>query len=234
MICTAIISQREEFESSASLLHVVLRHNPPLEVVVDMLKMFTGEDRKSVLHAKDSKGRTPLHIAAGCEAHPMVINLLSRADNSVCVSVDNDGRTPLHLACDTSSSTIQQENANLHQLEQQPQRQRSPPSYDAIRALLSESLEASLIEDAEEMSPLEYAIVLEASMDVVNLLQKATTESSMKRRRIVEKQQDQQSHKRRRLLSDGSDVVVVGNANTPGMEEMAPQNGDTRKVSYQM
>jgi len=45
-----------------------------------------------------------------------------------------------------------------------------PPSYDAIRYLLSQSLEASLIEDADKTSPLKYTITSEASMGVLDLL----------------------------------------------------------------
>ena len=48
-----------------------------------------------------------------------------------------------------------------------------------VRALLSTSLQASLIEDHEDMSPLEYAILADAPMEVVELLQKATSMQSV-------------------------------------------------------
>lgn len=180
-----------------SLLHVCLRYNPPLEVVLKMIKMFS--DRTAALRAQDAMGRTPLHIAAAYDADPTVLKLLGSADPMTCSILDKDGRSPLHLACDSSCNILHDENA-IPTGPQEPQRQhRDVPSYDAVRALLSESLHPALIEDEDGMSALEYAIISDASIEVVNLLQKATMQL-----RQQEQQERQRLSKKRRLLDEAS------------------------------
>eukprot|EP00579_Thalassiosira_antarctica_P026881 CAMPEP_0202013834 /NCGR_PEP_ID=MMETSP0905-20130828/27392_1 /ASSEMBLY_ACC=CAM_ASM_000554 /TAXON_ID=420261 /ORGANISM="Thalassiosira antarctica, Strain CCMP982" /LENGTH=262 /DNA_ID=CAMNT_0048573527 /DNA_START=187 /DNA_END=975 /DNA_ORIENTATION=- len=196
MICNTI-PNIEEFKGGKTLLHACLRYDPPLEIVAKMIKMFP--DRTAALRAQDCTGRTPLHIAAACVADPMVIKLLGSADPTTCTILDEDGRTPLHLACDISF-TIQDENDKCHP--QQPQ-QRETRSYDAVRALLSDSLVASLVEDEDGMSALEYAIISDASIEVVTLLQKATMES-------LQEREQQRLRKKRRLLDEDGDTTSTG------------------------
>ena len=178
-----------------SLLHACLRYSPPLEVVVKMVNMFP--DRTSTLRAQDCMGRTPLHIAAACDADPMVIKLLGSANPSTCNILDQDGRTPLHLACDRSCSILDENDT-----QSRPQ-QHDTPSYGAVRALLSESLSPALIEDEDGMSALEYAIISDASIEVVNLLQKATMESHQEREKL-------RSNKKRRLLDGTTTTADIG------------------------
>lgn len=177
-----------------SLLHACLCYSPPLGVVVKMVNMFP--DRTSALRAQDCMGRTPLHIAAACDANPMVIKLLISANPSTCNILDQDGRTPLHLACDSSCSILDENDT-----QSQPQ-QREAPSYGAVRALLSESLSPALIEDEDGMSALEYAIISDASIEVVHILQKATMKSHQEREKL-------RSSKKRRLL-DGTTTADIG------------------------
>jgi hypothetical protein len=47
------------------------------------------------------------------------------------------------------------------------------PCHDAIRALLSGSLAAATIEDSDEMNPVEHAIMSNAPLKTVKLLQNA-------------------------------------------------------------
>ena len=165
MICSAMPTC-DEFRGT-SLLHVCLRYSAPLKIVAKIIEMYP--DRTAALRARDGMGRTPLHVAAACDADAMVIKLLGSADPATCNILDDDGRTPLHLACDISGDIIHDENDKPP-----PPKQREAPSYDVVRALLSESLEPTLVEDEDGMSPLEYAIISGASIEVVNLLQKAT------------------------------------------------------------
>jgi len=54
------------------------------------------------------------------------------------------------------------------------QTERAPPTIDVVRALLSGSWRSVLVEDEDEMSPIEYAIVSDANIKVVKLLQKTS------------------------------------------------------------
>lgn len=167
MVSDILIQCTNQF-NGMTLLHACCRHQPPLEIVAEIIRL-----RPELVSARDCLGRTPLHIAAGCSAHPHVIKTLAHADPSTCTVQDEDLRTPLHLACDRD--------CNLFEDPEDPREL----SYDAVRALLSESLEAAIMEDEDEMNPVEYAIMSDADIRLVKLLQKATQKaaSSKKRRK---------------------------------------------------
>ena len=169
-------------KDTMTLLHAVLRYNPPLETVIKMMlqHQVVGTNDCNMIdavRAQDSMGRTPLHIAAACDADAMIIKLLGNADPMTCSTLDTDGRTPLHLAC------MNDDNDASHN----PTRH-GPPSIANVRALLSVSLEPALIEDEDDMSALEYAIISDANIDVVKLLQLATMkcQTTKKRRKSLD------------------------------------------------
>ena len=103
MICSLMCEAQEFKDTKTTLLHFVLRNDPPVEVVANMLKFYP--DMTTALCARDRTGRTPLHVAALCGAAPIVVKLLSSANLIACTTRDEDGRTPLHLACGASSSS---------------------------------------------------------------------------------------------------------------------------------
>ena len=172
-----------------TLLHACLPCSPPPEIVLKMIDMSSSSDHRAggggwpLLRARDRAGRTPLHVAAaarGADAvDPIVIKLLGNLDPTTCSALDERGRTPLHLACESSRD--------------------GPPSYGAVRALLSESIWPASIEDDDGMSPLEHAILSNASADVVVLLQKATVLSHQERdgRPINMAESSNPNHKRK-------------------------------------
>lgn len=164
-----ILTQCNEQFNGMTLLHACCRHQPPVEIIAQMIRL-----RPELVSAQDCLGRTPLHIAAGCSAHPHVIKILAHADPTTCTVQDDDKRTPLHLACDRY--------CNLFEDPREESNNGRDPCYDAIRALLSESLEPTTLEDEEEMNPLEYAILSNADLMVVKLLQKATQKQATKSR----------------------------------------------------
>lgn len=55
--------------------------------------------------AQDSRGRSPLHLAAAC-GHVGVLRALLKIQKSVLVLKDNCGYTPLHWACYNGKSNI--------------------------------------------------------------------------------------------------------------------------------
>ena len=142
-----------------TFLHVIVRDNPPLDIVGNIIKLCP-----EMAAARDGLGRTPLHIAAGSKVSPLLLKLIARAYPAACDAQDEDGRTPLHFVCDTSFVLFS---------DNDPSQKAS--QHEAVVALLSESSYASTIEDADEMSPLEYAIMCRASLKTVQLLQASAT-----------------------------------------------------------
>mmetsp|Transcript_38142 Transcript_38142/g.80280 ORF Transcript_38142/g.80280 Transcript_38142/m.80280 type:complete len:232 (-) Transcript_38142:332-1027(-) len=163
------ISECQEF-NGMSLLHACVRYNPPPGLLREMIKLYP-----LALRAEDCLGRTPLHVAAGSGASQTVMKLLTVNYPQACTIQDEDGRTPLHFACDTTCEMFEDDGCNSEP--------RGPPDYETIRILLSGSLDAVTLEDVDEMNAVEYAIVSDADVKVVTLLQKAT-QRVMKRNNI--------------------------------------------------
>jgi len=157
---TNVIAQIPEF-NGMTMLHAALKCDPPRQLVLDMIAIYPA-----LAEAKDCLGRTPLHVAAGSAADPRLIKILAHVCPVACDVQDVDGKTPLHFACDSSSVLFQDDHNNESATPR-------PPCHDAICALLSESLAAATIEDADEMNPLEHAIMSNASLKTVKLLQNA-------------------------------------------------------------
>ncbi|KAL7524322.1 hypothetical protein ACHAXR_001490, partial [Thalassiosira sp. AJA248-18] len=152
------ISECKEF-NGMTLLHACVRYDPPIKLLDQMIKLYP-----EALEGEDCLGRTPLHVAAGSSASPWVIKLLTINYPQACNIQDEDGRTPLHFACDTSCELFEDDECSP----------RGPPTLNTVKVLLSGSLDAVTLEDEDEMNAVEYAIISDAPLDVVNLLQKAT------------------------------------------------------------
>jgi len=155
------ISDCEEL-NGMTLLHACLRYDPPLNILGKMIELYP-----QALAEKDCLGRTPLHVAAGSGASPLVLKLLTMNYPQACSVQDEDGKTPLHFACDATCELFEGDD----QVQASP---RGPPSIDTVRVLLSGSLAAVTLEDFDEMNAVEYAIISDAPMEVVKLLQKAS------------------------------------------------------------
>ena len=154
----------EEFHEM-TLLHAVARFDAPLTVVAKMIEICPD-----LPSATDCLGRTPLHVAAGLGASPDVIKLIAHSWPAACISPDEDGKTPLHFACDTSCELFADDSNNKTP-------SRATPNHRSIRYLLSVCPHAATMEDLHEMSPLEYALLNDAEMETVKLLQKAAAVS---------------------------------------------------------
>jgi ankyrin repeat protein len=146
-----------------TLLHALVRFNPPLNIVTAMIEICPDQ-----LTAKDCLGRTPLHVAAGSSASdPDLIKFIAHANPASCIATDEDGKTPLHFACDNCCVLFEDDNDDVNN------RSTREVCHDIVRALLSESMHAAVIEDVDEMNALEYAIISDAELRTVKLLQHA-------------------------------------------------------------
>ncbi|KAK1734309.1 ankyrin repeat domain-containing protein [Skeletonema marinoi] len=157
-LASSISSCSQHKLNGMTLLHAIVRDNPPLDIVANIIRLCP-----EMAAARDGLGRTPLHIAAGSKASPLLLKLIACAYPAACDAQDEDERTPLHFVCDTSFVLFaDHEDADPSST---PQDQKAPKQkHEAIITLLSESLFASTIEDADEMSPLEHAIMCGASL----------------------------------------------------------------------
>ncbi|KAL7525040.1 hypothetical protein ACHAWF_001184, partial [Thalassiosira exigua] len=157
-----------EFEcfNGMTLLHACVRFDVPISILDEMIKLYPH-----ALHEVDCMGRTPLHVAAGSSASPMIIKRLTVEYPQACAVQDEDGMTPLHFACDTTCQLFEDDNVAP----------RGPPSLMTVRILLAGSLEAVIMEDVDEMNPIEYALLSDAAMDVINLLQRASLRTQRKK-----------------------------------------------------
>ena len=167
-----ILAATSEF-NGMSFLHAAVRQNPPLNIVAGITKICPDAPSR-----RDCLNRTPLHVAAGVGASAGVIKFLATLAPETCQVQDEDGRTPLHFACDVDCQLFEGEG-----------RRRDPPSHDVVYALLSANSVPAAMEDADEMSPLEYAIFSNADIKVVKLLQRAA-QKQMKKMDASRKQSD--------------------------------------------
>ena len=156
-----VISQIPEF-NGMTLLHATVKCDPPIDLVLEMINICP-----ELTAARDCLGRTPLHVATGSSASPILIRLLVHSYPAACDTQDIDGRTPLHFACDSSCVLFEGDNNDESNASREP-------CHDSIRALLSESLVATTVEDIDEMNPVEYAIMSGAPLKTVRLLQLAS------------------------------------------------------------
>jgi len=169
-ILSKSISECEEF-NGMSLLHACVRFNPPITVLDKMIRLYP-----KALSEEDCLGRTPLHVAAGSGASALVIKHLTANYPQACNVQDEDGRTPLHFACDVTCEMFEDDQGSP----------RDPPSLDTVRILLSGSLTSVTLEDVDEMNAVEYAIISDAPIEVVNLLQRASQRMRKKRQTKTE------------------------------------------------
>ena len=167
-LCKAI-ARCKEFHGM-TLLHAVVRYDPPLTIVGKMIDICPD-----LPSAMDCLGRTPLHVAAGLGAASGLIKFLAASWPDACTAQDEDGKTPLHFACDTSCELFEDDSNNKSP-------SRAAPSHNSIRALLAVSLRPATMEDLDEMNPLEYAILSDAGLKTVQLLQQAASLTLMEPR----------------------------------------------------
>ncbi|KAL7530743.1 hypothetical protein ACHAXR_006255 [Thalassiosira sp. AJA248-18] len=152
-----------------TILHACVRFDPPPHIV-EILIELVPESPSCV----DRLQRTPLHVAAGTRASFPIIKLLAEAFPRACVIQDEDGMIPLHLACDSACELFEGDGDST----------RDPPSYDVVAMLVHASPLSVLVEDLSDMSALEYAILSDAPIEVIKVLQKETVKQCQAQQEI--------------------------------------------------
>jgi ankyrin repeat protein len=81
-------------------------HLPSAYQSVEMARLLLDRDR-SLVNAKDRKGRTPLWLACQEGCWGVVEWMLQQVGVNVCVSDFDSGRTPLHFACQADTNNTE-------------------------------------------------------------------------------------------------------------------------------
>ena len=178
-------SKSEPELDGMTLLHAIVRHNPPLDIVGIIITLCPDMPA-----SRDDLGWTPLHVAACSKASPLLLKFLACAYPAACDAQDEEGKTPLHFVCEPTLVLFGGDTSSTPQ---------EVPNHEAVVALLSESLNAATIEDDEEMTPLEHAIMNDASLKTIKLLQKASAKSLRSRARSTSTSPNPETNKRRRV-----------------------------------
>jgi len=198
----AMAVQRSSHElNGMTILHASVRFDPPPRIVELLVELVPDSPSRV-----DCVGRTPLHVAAGSRASPALMGVLARAHPRACATRDDDGKTPLHLACDNECDLFEggDEDEGGEERRLLP---REPPSYDVVRALVKVDPLCVPLEDYAGMSALEHAIISNAPIRVVKLLQYVTKKQCEK-----EDRGDRCSSGSRRVSQDSKDedsIVVM-------------------------
>eukprot|EP00986_Skeletonema_menzelii_P013600 scaffold8072_cov82-Skeletonema_menzelii.AAC.1 len=82
--------------------------------------------------------------------------------------------------------------------------------HATVSALLSESLHAATIEDLDEMNALEYAILSDAGLRTIKLLQKASSKALQSKSRSSSSVSPVTENRPRKVLDTDTMVVSLG------------------------
>ena len=165
-----LVEEKSTLFHGMTLLHAVVRFNPPAQVVQEVIELCPHAPR-----VQDCAGRTPLHVMAGTGASSEVIQVLATAFPDACMIQDVDGRTPLHLLCNSSCKLFEDDNKS-----------KSKPSRESVIELLIASPESVMLEDNEEMSAIEYALYSLCDMKIIKILQSSTQRIHQRRQKAIE------------------------------------------------
>ena len=153
-----------------SLLHVALQFDAPSSVITQI----THSMHSSVLH-RDGKDRLPLHIAIN-KARSSMISHLIRLNPKACTHKDDKGKLPLHRCFDKKVLRTF----------------KSDQLTDTVEKLVNVSPETLMVEDQNEMCPIELAILSAAPMETIMFMhheksyikQNSRTDKSMSRCKV--------------------------------------------------
>lgn len=167
-----------QLQDEPLVLHNALKYHAPLRLVNSILNR-----KEACLYETDAAQRNLLHIAAMSWSSPETIEyILQKRPRTIATEVDCDGRTPLHLLLasaddiqliggddNSSPGTLSRPSSSIVQYRKMSS-QRSP-SQSAIQMLVNAAPETLNVEDSDHMSPIEYAILSNDSIQLKTIQQ---------------------------------------------------------------
>jgi len=177
--------------SGSSLLHILCEHCSEQDKLLECLQIM--DVSKTVVQAKDSLGRTPLHVlssnGAGREACQVLLDVFP---DLVKVS-DNNGNVPLHTAIHESAETSPSMSSRY---------------YETVQCLLGAFPRGVHVTNTNGMTPLELACEEDADL---SLIYELVCVDPMQSLGLQSRKQMRSPRKRTDSNQDGS-CEVQGNA----------------------
>ena len=194
-----------QLQDEPLVLHNALKYHAPLRLVNSILNR-----KEACLYETDAAQRNPLHIAAMSWSSPETMeHLLQKRPRTIATELDCDGRTPLHLLLASADDIrlVGDDDSSCPGISSRPpssiiqyrkmSSQRSP-SQIAIHLLVNAAPETLNLEDSDHMSPIEYAIL---SNDSIQL----KTIQSMRRRSEKQWKKTNKSNNKTTVTGAGDD-----------------------------
>ena len=146
-------------------------------------EILTGDKEfpQMSLNLRNFDGKSALFLAIEHSRAKMIEKLMEFKDMIDFRSSDTlFGNTPLHMACDRNCVLFEGSvNSN------------DAPRYDVVNSLLSVSPSSVTLEDADEMTAIEYALLSSGDLRVVKMLQRAS-QKVLRKKHAEEKSNKQQ------------------------------------------
>ncbi len=132
------------------LLHLALRFDAPLHIITEL----THDADTSASH-RDAKGRLPLHVSIRNVSQLSIVSHVLMLNPEACTSLDDQGSIPLHFCFDENVMNAFK-----------------PSQFrELIRTLIQNSPESLMMEDRDGRCPLELAILSDAPLKTILLMQ---------------------------------------------------------------
>jgi hypothetical protein len=143
-----------------NLLHVLCRHQPPLEMVQAVITTWPFLPPKLTKKTRQAA----LHIACQHGARSDVVKLLLHSNGKAATLQDASGRLPLHLACCPSNYPRRQAENMCDEEKDTNEVEWINPGSAVIRALCAHFPQAVNMEDEDGCNPLELAFMGKAKV----------------------------------------------------------------------
>jgi len=153
-----------------TLLHLVCTLNPPVQFVQRILS-----HKPAYSSLTNNMEQTPLHLACAYGASPQVVQCLLKHNKKLAGRLDHRGRTPLHVLCEIGIAKEDEEEEYLDLEDDE-----DSPVKECLGLLIYAFPEAVAIHDAENKTPLDYAVAQMAHPRIILQLEKYSARTQQK------------------------------------------------------